>query len=257
MIQLKNPDEIDLMERSGHLVAECLMLARERLKPGITTAEINHEVEEFIEKSGADAAFKGFPGPDGVPPFPAACCMSVDQQVVHGIPNDIPLKKGQILSVDIGVKLNGWYGDSARTFIVGGESSPEVQNLVSSTLEALEEAIELIRPGEFLSNIGYTIQSYVEKRGFSVVRDLVGHGIGRELHEPPQVPNFGRPNRGLKLREGMVIAVEPMINMGVWEVRVLRDGWTIVTKDGEPSAHFEHTIAVTANGPRVLTPDPS
>ncbi len=257
MIRLKTPAEIEEMARSGALVAECLWLAREMVKPGVTTAEINAAVERLIEKAGARAAFKGFLGPESAPPFPTACCMSLDKQVVHGIPNATPLKEGQILSVDIGVELNGWYGDAARTFIVGKKVEPGIQELVETTRGALENVIEFIRIGEFLSTIGYKIQTFVEAHGFSVVRELVGHGIGRDLHEAPQVPNFGNPGHGLRLREGMVIAVEPMVNLGVAEVVVLRDGWTVVTADGKPSAHFEHTIAVTSNGPRVLTLDPN
>ncbi|HEB83624.1 MAG TPA: type I methionyl aminopeptidase, partial [Bacteroidetes bacterium] len=163
---------------------------------------------------------------------------------------------GQILSVDTGVLLDGWYGDAARTFIVGEKAGKRVRELVQATLEALLEAVEVMRPGRYLSDIGHTVQRYVEARGFSVVRDLVGHGIGRELHEEPQVPNFGDGGKGLKLRPGLVLAVEPMVNMGTHRVRVLNDGWTVVTADGKPSAHFEHTIAVTENGARILTPDP-
>lgn len=174
---------------------------------------------------------------------------------MHGIPNNKPLHDGQIVSIDIGVLHDGWYGDAARTFAVGNVS-PEIKKLMDATWDALHLAIEIIKPGQFLSNIGYTIQTHVEQLGFSVVRELVGHGIGKDLHEEPQVPNYGRLDRGLRLREGMVIAVEPMINLGVYQVKVLNDGWTIVTADGKASAHYEHTIAVTADGARVLTLDP-
>ncbi|MBZ0263684.1 type I methionyl aminopeptidase [bacterium] len=255
MISLKSPRDIDGMEVSGRLVAECLAIARDMVKPGISTAEINEAVERNILDHGAKAAFKGFPGPKGVKDFPAACCMSVDEEVVHGIPNNKPLHDGQIVSIDIGVLHDGWYGDAARTFAVGNVS-PEIKKLMDATWDALHLAIEIIKPGQFLSNIGYTIQTHVEQLGFSVVRELVGHGIGKDLHEEPQVPNYGRLDRGLRLREGMVIAVEPMINLGVYQVKVLNDGWTIVTADGKASAHYEHTIAVTADGARVLTLDP-
>ena len=257
MIRAKNCDQIEMMARAGELVSECLAIAREMVKPGATTAEIHAEVERLIERRGAEAAFKGIPGPSGSPDFPAACCMSPDEQVVHGFPNNVPLEEGQILSVDIGVLLDGWHGDAARTFIVEEKVNSRVRKLVKTTWEALHQAIEVMWPGRYLSDIGYTVQKYVEERGFSVVRDLVGHGIGQELHEEPQVPNYGEEQRGLKLREGMVLAVEPMINMGTFEVRVLDDGWTVVTDDGEPSAHFEHTVAITADGPKILTLDPA
>ncbi len=256
MIRLKTPKDIQKMEKPNALVAECLALAGEMIEPGVTTAEINTEVEKLIASRGAGAAFKGFPGPPGSPPFPAACCMSPDEEVVHGIPNKKPLKEGQIISVDIGTVIDGWYGDAARTFIVGTKVRPEVKALVEWTRKALETAIEVMRPGNYLSDIGHTIQTIVEAQGYSVVRDLVGHGIGRNLHEAPQVPNYGQGGKGLKLREGMVLAVEPMINLGTYEVVILSDGWTVVTADRQPSAHFEHTIAITGNGPQILTPDP-
>ncbi|MDP8208240.1 MAG: type I methionyl aminopeptidase [Candidatus Electryonea clarkiae] len=256
MIRLKTSRDIEEMVKPNRIVAECLALAGDMAKPGITTAEINDAVEKYIEKHNADAAFKGIQGSTGTEPFPTACCMSIDEQVVHGFPSATPLQEGQILSVDIGVKLNGWYGDAARTFIIGTDVDDDVSELVKSTKEALEQAIEHAKPGSHLSDIGHAVQSYVEKRGFSVVRDLVGHGIGKELHEEPQVPNYGKAGRGVKLREGMVIAIEPMINLGTYKVDILDDGWTVVTRDGKPSAHFEHTVAITSNGPRILTLDP-
>lgn len=256
MIQLKTPEQIEKMVAPGSLVGECHALVRSMVKPGISTAEINEAVEKYIRDHKAKAAFKGVPGPKGAPPFPAACCMSVDEAVVHGIPNDKPLEEGQILSVDIGTIIGGWYGDAARTFIVGDAIDPEKQRLIDWTERSLYNAIDVMRPGNYLSDIGHTVQTTVEAQGFSVVRDLVGHGVGRSLWEEPQVPNYGPGGRGLKLREGMVLAVEPMINMGTWKVDVLEDGWTIVTADRKPSAHFEHTIAITSNGPRILTPDP-
>jgi methionyl aminopeptidase len=256
MIRVKTPDQIDMLARAGGLVAECHQIAREMIKPGSTTAEINEAVERHIDNAGATAAFKGYPGGAGIPPFPAACCMSIDEEVVHGIPSSTPLKEGQIVSVDIGVRLkDGWYGDAARTFAVGTLDN-KVQELLDSTNESLEEAIKVMKIGNYLSDIGHTVQTYVEKRGFSVVRDLVGHGIGKDLHEEPQVPNYGRGGRGLRLREGMVLCVEPMINLGTHKVDVLDDGWTVVTADRKQSAHFEHMIAVTSDGPRVLSRDP-
>ena len=257
MIRVKTREEIGELEKAGALVAECHALIRSMLKPGMTTAELNEAVERHIEKSGAAPAWKGIPGPTGAPPFPSACCMSPDEQVVHGFPNDVPLKSGQILSVDIGVKTkNGWYGDSARTHLVGEGHSPREVELLTVTVEALEKAINLMRAGNHLGDIGHAVQSHCEAHGFGVVRDLVGHGIGQELWESPQVPNYGKAGRGLVLREGMVFCIEPMINLGTHEVDVLDDGWTIVTKDGKPSVHVEHMVAVTADGPKVLSRDP-
>lgn len=235
---------------------ECHALAREMVKTGITTREIDDAVENHVLKAGAKPAWKGLAGPSGAVPFPSITCMSPDEQVVHGFPKDEPLKAGQILSVDIGVRTkSGWYGDAARTYIVGDDADERKRELVAATWEALQEAVKVMLPGNFLGDIGHAVQSYVEARGFSVVRELVGHGIGQELWEQPQVPNYGKAGRGLKLREGMVLCVEPMVNMGTFEVKVLDDGWTIVTADNQPSAHFEHMIAILADGPRVLTPD--
>lgn len=256
MIRVKTPDQIEELARAGGLVAECHQIAREMVRPGISTAEINEAVERHILNANAVPAFKGYPNGQGGDPFPAACCMSVDEQVVHGFPSDKPLREGQILSIDIGVKMpSGWYGDAARSHAIG-KVGEDKQRLLDATRESLDAAIAVVRPDSYLSDIGHAVQSYVEKRGFSVVRDLVGHGIGQEMHEPPEVPNFGRGGRGLKLREGIVLCIEPMINMGTWRVNVLKDGWTIVTADGKPSAHFEHMVAVTADGARILSPDP-
>ncbi|MBS1260809.1 MAG: Methionine aminopeptidase 1 [Calditrichaeota bacterium] len=256
MIRVKSPAQIEEVARAGALVAECHAIARAMVKPGATTAAINEAVERHIAGAGATAAFKGYPSPSGADPFPAACCMSVDAQVVHGFPNRTPLRAGQILSIDIGVRMpSGWYGDAARTVAVGSVSD-EARRLIEATRESLDAAIAVVRPGAYLSDIGHAVQTYVEERGFSVVRDLVGHGIGREMHEPPEVPNFGAGGRGLRLRKGMTLCIEPMINMGDWRVKVLADGWTVVTGDGKPSAHFEHMIAVLDGGACVLSPDP-
>jgi len=257
MIRVKTREEIGELEKAGRLVAECHALIREKIQPGVSTAELNEAVERHIERSGAVPAWKGISGPTGAPPFPSACCMSPDEQVVHGFPSEEPLKSGQLLSVDIGVKTRaGWYGDSARTLLVGEGHSERVIELVNATRDSLERAIEKVRAGNHLGDIGHAVQSYCEARGFGVVRDLVGHGIGQELWESPQVPNYGKAGRGLVLREGMVICIEPMINLGTHEVDVLDDGWTIVTADRQPSAHWEHMVAVTADGPMVLSRDP-
>lgn len=255
MIRVKTPDQIEELARAGGLVMECHALAREMVKPGMTTREIDAAIEKHVLDSGAKPGWKGITGPAGAPPFPSITCMSPDEQVVHGFPSDVPLKEGQILSVDIGVRTkSGWFGDAARTYIVG-TTDDRKRELVTATRAALEEGVKVMRPGNFLGDIGHAVQSYVEALGFSVVRELVGHGIGQELWEQPQVPNYGKAGRGLKLREGMVLCVEPMVNMGTFEVKVLSDGWTIVTADNQPSAHFEHMIAILADGPRVLTPD--
>lgn len=257
MIRAKTREQIAELEKAGRLVAECHAIVREMIKPGISTAELNEAVERYVDNAGAKPAWKGLPGPSGAPPFPSICCMSPDEQVVHGFPNETPLRSGQVLSVDIGVRLStGWYGDSARTHLVGEGHDAKTVELLEVTRESLEQAIAVCRPGNHLGDIGHAVQSYCENRGFGVVRDLVGHGIGQELWEAPQVPNYGTAGRGLVLREGMVFCIEPMINVGTWEVDVLEDGWTIVTADGKPSAHFEHMVAVTADGPRVLSRDP-
>jgi methionyl aminopeptidase len=256
MIRVKTPEQIEELAKAGGLVMECHALAREMIRPGVPTAEIDEAVERHVLNSGAKPGWKGIKGPSGAPDFPSITCMSPDEQVVHGFPNETPLDEGQILSIDIGVKLDsGWYGDAARTYIVGETEDKRKVELVTATREALEEAVKVMVVGNHVGDIGHAVQSYVEARGFSVVRELVGHGIGQELWEQPQVPNYGKPGRGLKLREGMVLCVEPMVNMGTYDVKVLGDGWTIVTADGKPSAHIEHMIAVTANGPRVLTHD--
>ncbi len=256
MIQLKNPDEIEKLARANGLVGECLAIARSMVRPGISTAEINEAVEKHIADHGAEPAFKGYKLGPGIPPFPAACCMSIDDEVVHGFPREDLLQDGMIVSVDIGAKLNGWYGDAARTFLVGDSVPEDVKELVAATEKARDLGIEKLVPGNHLSDFGHTVQKYVEKRGFSVVRDMVGHGIGTNLHEEPQVPNYGKPGKGLKLRAGMVIAVEPMINLGTYRVKVLSDHWTVVTADGKPSAHFEHTVAITESGPKILSNEP-
>jgi methionyl aminopeptidase len=246
MIQYKSTREIGKIRNAGRVVAEVLDLISENVRPGVTTSELDCLASKFFRKRGAKPAFLGYQG------FPANICVSINDQVVHGIPGDRKLQEGQIVSVDVGAIVDGFFGDSARTFAVG-EIDEEARRLLSVTEQALHRGIECCRTGNRLGDLSSAIQSYVEAEGFSVVRDLVGHGIGRKMHEEPQVPNFGLAGEGLELREGLVIAIEPMINAGDYSVRVLPDGWTIVTSDGSLSAHFEHTVAVTADGPEILT----
>jgi methionyl aminopeptidase len=246
MISIKNSREIELIRLSARIVAQALDLVESRIKPGVETGEIDKKVAEFILSQKAYPAFKGFNG------YPANTCISIDSQVVHGIPGKRVLKEGEIVSVDIGVKLNGYYGDAARTFAVGAVSEKKKQ-LMKVTQESLYEGIKAARGGKRLYDISHAIQKHVEAAGFSVVRDLVGHGIGKEMHEAPQIPNYGEPNRGARLKAGMVFAIEPMVNMGGYEVYTEDDDWTVVTEDGLPSAHFEHDIVITENGADILS----
>jgi methionyl aminopeptidase len=235
------------MRAANRLVAQVLAALETAVEPGVTTADLDELAERLVRDAGAVPAFKGYRG------FPATLCTSVNAEVVHGIPSRVrPLVDGDIVSIDIGAKLDGFYGDSAVTVPVG--AVPErTQALLRVTRESLEHAIAQVRVGGRVSDIGHAVQSWVEAHGFSVVREFVGHGIGQQLHEDPQIPNYGTPGRGAKLAEGMVLAIEPMVAMGRPEVKVLRDGWTAVTKDGSLAAHFEHTVAVGADGPMVLT----
>jgi methionyl aminopeptidase len=247
VIELKSAREIGLMRRGGHILHEVVERLRTSVKPGMSTLEIDLDVEEFIRARGAVPAFKGYRG------FPATVCISINEEVVHGIPSaQRHVKEGDIVGLDLGCIVEGYYADCAFTLAVG-DVPTRVQELLDVTRESLELGITECRPGRRLSDVSHAIQSHVERHGFSVVRAFVGHGIGRALHEEPQVPNFGDPGRGPQLRVGMVLAIEPMVTMGSWEVRVLDDGWTAVTKDGSLAAHFEHTIAVTESGPEVLT----
>lgn len=244
---LKSPGEIDQMRSSGVIVAEVLSIVRENVLPGATTMDLERIAEEEAKKRKARPAFKGYRG------FPWCLCTSLNQEVVHGMPSEARrLQEGDILSVDFGVFYGGFYGDSAFTAPVG-DISDEASRLVDVTRESLDKAIDACKVGSRLYDISHAVQSFVEGEGFSVVREFVGHGIGRDLHEPPQVPNFGQPGRGMRLKAGMVLAIEPMINAGTSDVKVLEDGWTAVTADGRLSAHFEHTVAVTEDAPRVLT----
>lgn len=251
MIFLKSEREIELMRRAGRVVAEVLDRIRARARPGVTTLELDQLAEEVIRGRGAIPAFKGY-APAGMPPYPATICASVNDVVVHGIPGPRRLKEGDILSVDVGAFLNGYCGDSATTIPIG-PISPETERLLRVTEEALHRGIEAARPGARLGDVGHAIESHVVAHGFSVVRDLVGHGVGRAMHEEPQVPNYGHPGTGVRLKPGMTIAIEPMVNAGRSDVRTLDDEWTVATADGTLSAHFEHTIAITQDGPVILT----
>ncbi|CAN5775130.1 type I methionyl aminopeptidase [soil metagenome] len=246
MIVCKSPGEIERMRVANALVARVLAELAETVAPGVTTRDLDALAEKLVRAGGAEPAFKGYRG------YPATLCASVNEQVVHGIPSARPLDEGDIVSLDMGVKLNGFYGDSAITVPVG-EVSPEVRRLLQATQAALQQGISQVRVGGRISDIGHAIQQHVESEGFSVVREFVGHGIGSALHEEPQIANYGEPGRGPRMAEGMVLAIEPMVNMGRPAVKVLSDGWTAVTRDGSLSAHFEHTVAVTKDGPLVLT----
>ncbi len=247
MVQLKSPAEIEKMYRAGQVVGQILSEMCEKAAPGMTTGELDRFAESRCKDLGAKPAFKGYHG------FPGTVCISVNEEVVHGIPSKKRiLKSGDIVGLDFGVIVDGWYGDSARTVGIGSVSEA-AQKLMDVTRESLMRGIDACRLGNRLFDIGFAVQNYVEGFGFSVVRDFVGHGIGRSLHEDPQVPNFGVKGKGIPLKEGMVLAIEPMINAGTSKVVVLQDGWTAVTADRSLSAHFEHTVAVTANGPRILT----
>ncbi len=246
MIVLKSPAEIDKMRAAGRIVAETLALLESRIEPGVTTAELDRLAEQECRRQGGQPAFKGYGG------FPYAICASPNDRIVHGFPDDKPLQPGDILSIDFGVLYKGFYGDSAITVAIG-ELDEETQRLVEVTRESLVRAIEKSVPGGRLSDVSYAVQSWVEPKGFSVVREFVGHGIGRSLHEAPQIPNYGPAGQGPRLKPGMTLALEPMINAGVPGVKILEDGWTAVTQDGRKSAHFEHTVAITENGPEILT----
>jgi methionyl aminopeptidase len=247
MIPIKNDEELELMRISSKITADTFLLVWSIIKPGITTGKLDEEIEKFIRSNNAKPAFKGLYG------FPASACISVNQEVVHGIPSyKRVLNEGDIVSIDIGVEKDGYYGDSAFTFPIG-EIEADKKKLMQVTLESLYLGIEKAKEGNRLQDISYSIQSHAESFGYGVVRELVGHGIGKALHEEPQVFNFGKPNRGPLLKEGMVLAIEPMINMGVRYVQTLDDGWTVVTQDGLPSAHYEHTVVVRNGTPEILT----
>lgn len=246
MIIIKNNDEIALMRKAGRIVGETLLLLEKEVKPGITTADLDRIAEEFITKHGAKPSFKGLYG------FPSSLCISVNEQVIHGFPGAYVLKEGDVVSVDCGAFYDGFHGDAARTFKVGN-ISVDAQKLIDITKESFFQGIKFAKEGNKLTDISYGIQSYVEAAGFSVVRDFVGHGIGRKVHEEPNVPNFGKSGRGPKLLSGMVLAIEPMVNAGTNKVKTLKDGWTVVTADNLLSAHYENTVAILSDGPEILT----
>jgi len=247
MIHLKSPKEIEIMRGASRIVAEILLELRENVSAGATTADIDKIAEDLTLKKKAKPAFKGYRG------FPASLCISVNDQVVHGIPSSKRvLKKGDIVGLDFGVIYEGYYGDSAMTVAIG-EIPPEVERLVKTTEQCLYKAIEQAIPGNFISDVSAAVQKLAEANHYGIVREFCGHGIGRALHEDPPVLNYVQNGKGPKIKAGFVIAIEPMINLGTEKVKVLDDGWTVVTADGKPSAHFEHTVAVTANGPEILT----
>src|SRR6201996_8186419 len=247
-IMIKTPQEIEKMRRSGAAVRTVLELVRSLVKPGVTTLDLENAAASKIAELGATPAFKGYRG------YPCVLCTSVNEQVVHGIPSrEQVLRAGDIVSIDCGVVLDGYYGDAAITVPVGNHLAPKAKRLLDVTMKSLETAIGVVRPGATLGDIGAAVQEVVEADGFSVVREFVGHGIGTRMHEDPQVPNFGQRGAGAKLRAGMVIAIEPMVNVGKPGIQVLSDGWTAVTEDGSLSAHFEHTVAVTEEGAMILT----
>ncbi|MDI6713142.1 MAG: type I methionyl aminopeptidase [Anaerosomatales bacterium] len=243
---LKSPAEIEVMREAGRITASALRVVGEAVVPGVTTAQLDEIAAEHIRKEGGKPAFLGYRG------FPATLCVSVNDEVVHGIPGKRRLREGDIVSVDCGVVVDGYYGDAAMTFPVG-QVSDEARRLMDVTRDALDAAIARCRPGMRLGDVGNAVQTVVERAGFSVVREYVGHGIGRSMHEEPQVPNFGRAGTGVTLKPGTVLAIEPMVNAGGYAVRSLDDGWTVVTADGSLSAHFEHTVAITEDGPSILT----
>lgn len=246
MIIPKTKDEIEKMRVAGQLVAAVLVELEELVVPGISTGELDRIAEAAIRRQGAIPSFKGYRG------YPASACISINEQVVHGIPGPVILKDGDIVGIDLGAIVDGWQGDSAITLPVG-KVSPAAQRLMNVTREALFAGIAQARVGNHLGDISHAIQQYAESRGFSVVRDLVGHGIGRSMHEDPQVPNFGKAGKGPLLEEGVTLAIEPMLNAGGYQVETLADGWTMVTRDRSLSAHFEHTVAITEAGPDILT----
>ena len=246
MVHIRTEDEINKISKSCQIVADTLLMLEQYVKEGVKISRLDSLAEDFIRSHGAQPAFKGYMG------FPSTLCVSVDSAVVHGIPGDEILQDGQIVGIDCGAELDGYFGDHAKSFPVG-EINEHKMKLLNVTRESLEKAIDKARVGNYVGDIGFEVQKHAEDNGFSVVRELVGHGIGSQLHEEPQIPHFGSPKQGYKLRSGMCIAIEPMINAGDKGVFTADDGWTIYTIDGQPSAHFEHTIAITDNGPKILS----
>jgi methionyl aminopeptidase len=246
VIHIRNDSEIEKISKACKIVKDTLEYIEKMISPGITTLELDNCAEKFIRGQGAIPGFKGLYG------FPATLCVSIDDEVVHGIPSNRKLEEGEIISVDVGSLINGFYGDHARSFAVG-EVDAQREKLMLVTQECLLDGIKEAKPGNCIGDISHAIQNKAELNGYGIVTELVGHGIGEKLHEDPQIPNFGKPGTGPKIEEGMCFAIEPMINMGTHEVKTKKDGWTIVTKDGMPSAHFEHTITITKDGAKILT----
>ncbi|MBQ9526772.1 MAG: type I methionyl aminopeptidase [Fretibacterium sp.] len=253
MVHLKSPDELVLMRRAGKVVADILDRVREVVRPGVTTAELDTLAEDYIRSCGGAPVFKGYRPSSDMTPFPGTICASVNEEVVHGIPGPRVLEEGDILSVDVGVYLEGYCGDAACTYPVGSISGKR-QALLEVTETSLNKAIEAALKGRTLGDIGYAVESYVKPLGYGIVRDYTGHGIGKKMHEAPQVPNFGHPRRGVTLQRGMTIAIEPMIMSGREDVKVGENGWTVFTADGSDAAHFERSIAILDDGPEILTP---
>jgi methionyl aminopeptidase len=247
MIIRKSPEDIDKIATAGRLLARCLAMLRSKSRAGVTTAELDEAAEKFIRSQGGEPAFKGYRG------FPGSICVSPNSMVVHGIPGSYALKRGDVLSIDVGVVLDQWVADAAITVPVGN-TPPPARRLLGTTEAALFDAVEQCQPGNRLGDVSHAVQTKVEADGFSIIRSLVGHGIGREMHEDPQIPNFGEPGTGPELMEGMVLAIEPMVNAGGQDVRMGSDHWAVYSRDGSLAAHFEHTVAITADGPRILTP---
>ena len=247
MIIIKKSEQIMLMRKAGKITAEALLIARDAIKPGVSTKEVDTKIRAYIEKCGAVPSFLGYGG------FPGSACISLNNQVIHGIPSDkVIIKEGDIVKVDVGARYRGYNGDSARTYAVG-KVSDEALRLISVTEQSFYEAMKVAKAGNRLGDIGHAVESFVISNGFSVVKDFVGHGIGTELHEDPSVPNYGNAGRGARLYSGMTLAIEPMVNAGGFEVRTLKDGWTVTTLDGSLSAHYENTVAITDSDPILLT----
>ncbi len=246
MIEIKSAEEIQLMRQAGKIVAMVLQEMEREVAPGVPTGRLDKKAEKLIRREGAEPAFLGYQG------FPASICASVNEELVHGIPGVRKLNEGDIISIDVGVYYRGFCGDAAVTFEVGRVSS-STRRLIEVTRNSLQKALDKVKEGNYLSDISHAVQSYVEAENYSVVRNYVGHGIGRQMHQEPQVPNFGPPGRGPRIKKGMAFAIEPMVNEGTWEVEVLEDNWTVVTRDRKLCAHFEHTVVAGENGPEILT----
>ena len=253
MIVRKSKSELEAMREGGRITAACLELLSENVRAGVTTRELDRMAEDFIRSNGGKPEFKGYPGSPGAPDFPGSICASPNAMIVHGIPGSYRLKDGDVISLDVGVRYEGFVTDSATTVAVG-EVPPDAEGLLKTTQQCLAAAAEQVRVGKRLGDIGHAIQSLAESRGYGVVRDLVSHGVGRKMHEDPQIPNYGRPGTGSRLQQGMTFAIEPMITLGDYDIRISEwDGWSIYTADNSLSAHYEHTVAVTENGPWILT----